>query len=71
MKILQLLTKIFLNFEHTDGLNYINTVFSWVDFISNLFKLSNTYKFQVNITEVFGTTLTNPKKNTQLLKKDR
>jgi hypothetical protein len=44
----------FLLFEHTDGLNYVNTEISRVDDISNLFKLPNTDKFQINLTEGIG-----------------
>jgi hypothetical protein len=38
-------------YEHTDGLNYVNTEFSRHDDISKLFKIKNTDKIQVNITE--------------------
>ena len=44
----------FLLFEHTDGLNYVNTEISRVDDISNLFKLPNTDKIQINLTEGIG-----------------
>jgi hypothetical protein len=61
----------FLTFEHTDGLNYVNTEFSRVDDISSIFQLPNTDKFQINITEGIGAGLLYPKTNTQLLGKDR
>ena len=61
----------FLTFEHTDGLNYVNTEISRVDDISSLFKLPNTDKFQINVTEGVGVGLLYPKTNTKLLGKDR
>ncbi len=66
-----LLTEAFLKFEHTDGLNYINTEFSRVDDISKLFTITNTDKFQVNITEGIGTGILLPKTNSTLLGKER
>jgi hypothetical protein len=53
----------FLQFEHTDGLNYVNTEFCRVDDISGLFKIKNTDKFQLNITEGLGAGLLYPKTN--------
>ena len=61
----------FLRFEHTDGLNYVHTEFSRVDDISKLFKIRNTDKFQINITEGIGTGLLYPKTNATLLGKER
>lgn len=61
----------FLTFEHTDGLNYINTEISRVDDISKLFKLPNTDKFQINVTEGIGAGVLFPKTNAQLLGKER
>jgi len=61
----------FLTFEHTDGLNYINTEISRVDDISKLFRIGNTDKFQVNITEGIGTGILYPKTNAKLLGKER
>ena len=66
-----LLTEDFLLFEHTDGLNYINTEISRVDDISKLFKINNTDKIQVNVTEGIGGGFLYPKTNTTLLGKDR
>ncbi|TBX69932.1 hypothetical protein EZL74_05815 [Flavobacterium silvisoli] len=66
-----LLTEAFLKFEHTDGLNYINTEFCRVDDISKLFTITNTDKFQVNITEGIGTGILLPKTNSTLLGKER
>lgn len=66
-----LLTEEFLTFEHTDGLNYVNTEFSRVDDLSSLLKLPNTDKFQINITEGVGAGVLYPKTNTKLLGKER
>lgn len=66
-----LLTEDFLTFEHTDGLNYVNTEISRVDDISKWFNLPNTDNFQVNITEGFGGGFLYPKTNTKLLGKER
>jgi hypothetical protein len=61
----------FLEFEHTDGLNYVNTEFCRVDDISKLFKIRNTDKFQINITEGVGAGILYPKTNSKLLGKER
>lgn len=61
----------FLKYEHTDGLNYVNTELARVDDISFLFNLPNTDKFQLNITEGVGGGLLYPKTNTTLLGKQR
>ena len=61
----------FLTFEHTDGLNYINTEVSRHDDISKLFKIGNTDKIQVNLTEGVGFGVLYPKTNTKLLGKER
>ena len=66
-----LLTEDFLLFEHTDGLNYINTEISRVDDISGLIGLPNTDKYQINLTEGIGGGFLYPKTNTTLLGKDR
>ncbi|TDE43473.1 hypothetical protein E0I26_10490 [Flavobacterium rhamnosiphilum] len=66
-----LLTPEFLTFEHTDGLNYVNTEFSRHDDISSIFKIGNTDKIQVNLTEGVGFGLLYPKTNTKLLGKER
>jgi hypothetical protein len=65
------LTQDFLTFEHTDGLNYINTEFSRVDDISKIFKLRNTDKFQINLTEGIGAGLLYPKTNAMLMSNER
>ncbi len=61
----------FLKFEHTNGLNYVYTEFLRFDDISSLFKIRNTDKFQINITEGLGFGLLYPKTNTELLGKER
>lgn len=62
----------FLTFEHTDGLNYINSEFSRVDDISSkIFKSWNSDKIQINVTEGIGTGIILPKTNTRLLGKER
>jgi hypothetical protein len=65
------LTEEFLKYEHTDGLNYVNTEFSRHDDISALFKITNTDKIQINLTEGVGFGLLYPKTNTTLLGKER
>lgn len=66
-----LLTEEFLTFEHTDGLNYVNVEINRVDDISKLFRIYNTDKVQVNLTEGVGMGIVFPKTNTKLLGKDR
>lgn len=61
----------FLIYEHTDGLNYINTEVSRFDDISKLFTLPNIDKVQINLTEGLGAGVLYPKTNTTLLGKDR
>jgi hypothetical protein len=65
------MTENFLMYEHTDGLNYINTEFSRHDDISAVFKIRNTDKIQINLTEGVGVGLLYPKTNTTLLGKER
>lgn len=66
------LDEAFLTFEHTDGLNYVNTEISRVDDITKLFsKTLNTDKFQINLTEGIGGGFLYPRTNTKLLGKDR
>jgi hypothetical protein len=57
----------FLMYEHTDGLNYINTEVSRHDDISKWFGLPNTDKVQINLTEGLGAGVLYPKTNTTLL----
>ena len=65
------LTEEFLTFEHTDGLNYVNSEFSRVDDISSWFKLPNTDKVQINLTEGVGAGVLYPKSNVQMFGEDR
>lgn len=66
-----LLTEKFLTFEHTDGLNYINSEITRVDDISKWLNLPNTDKFQINLSEGFGAGVLLPKTNTKLFTKER
>ncbi|WP_236025449.1 hypothetical protein [Flavobacterium geliluteum] len=61
----------FLMYEHTDGLNYVNTEVSRHDDISKWFGLPNTDKVQINLTEGLGGGILYPKTNTMLLGKER
>lgn len=65
------LTPEFLAFEHTDGLNYINTEISRMDDISKLFHLPNTDKVQINVTEGIGGGILYPKTNAKVFDKER
>ena len=65
------MSNAFLEYEHTDGLNYVNTEFSRHDDISALFKIKNTDKIQINLTEGIGAGVLFPKTNTALLGKPR
>ena len=67
-----LLTEDFLTFEHTDGLNYVNTEISRVDAISDkLFKSWNSDKVQINVIEGIGVGLLYPKTNAKVFDKPR
>jgi hypothetical protein len=61
----------FLTFEHTDGLNYINSEISRVDDISKIFKIRNTDKFQISLTEGVGGGILYPKTNVMLMGQPR
>lgn len=61
----------FMTYEHTDGLNYINSEFSRHDDISKWFRLPNIDKMQINFTEGLGGGVLYPKTNTKLLGKAR
>jgi len=65
------MSKDFLMFEHTDGLNYVHAQINRVDDISKYFSLPNTDKFQINLTEGIGGGLLYPKTNATLLSKQR
>lgn len=66
-----ILTEDFLTFEHTDGLNYVHTEFNRVDDLSSIFKIRNTDKFQINLTEGIGAGFLYPKTNAKLLGNER
>ena len=57
----------FLMYEHTDGLNYVNTEVSRHDDISKWFGLPNIDKVQINLTEGLGAGLLYPKTNATVL----
>ncbi|MEY2691962.1 MAG: hypothetical protein RIT03_352 [Bacteroidota bacterium] len=61
----------FLQFEHTDGLNYVHTEIAHFADISNWFGIYNTDKIQINFTEGLGAGFIYPKTNTVLLGKTR
>ena len=65
------MSKDFLQFEHTDGLNYVHAQINRVDDISKFFRIGNTDIFQVNLTEGIGGGLLYPKTNATLLSKER
>jgi len=60
-----------LTFEHTDGLNYVNTEISRHDDISNFFNIEDTDKIQVNLTEGIGIGFLYPKTNAKVFSKQR
>ena len=60
----------FLQFEHTDGLNYVNLEISRVDNLGDYFKWDSK-KIQLNILEAFGAGVLYPKTNSTLLSKER
>lgn len=61
----------FLTFEHTDGLNYINSEFCRVDDLSKIIYRGNSDIFQINLLEGIGAGLLFPKTNAKLLGKER
>lgn len=66
----KVMTEDFLMFEHTDGLNYVNTELSRLDDISSIFNL-NTDHLQVNTVVGAGIGLLYPKTNTTLMGRER
>ncbi len=60
----------FLKFEHSDGLNYLNTQLYRFDDISHWFGL-HSEKFQVNLTEGLGIGVLLPRTNATFLGKKR
>jgi hypothetical protein len=65
------MTEDFLQFEHTDGLNYVNAEFARQDDISHLFGIQNIDKFQININEGVGIGVLYPKTNSTLMGQPR
>ena len=65
------MSESFLMYEHTDGLNYVNTEFSRHDDISKWLGIKDTDKIQINLTEGVGFGMLYPKTNTTLLGKQR
>lgn len=65
------MTEDFLTYEHTDGLNYINTEFSRHDDFSKWLGITNTDFIQFNITEGLGAGVLYPKTNTKLMGRER
>jgi len=66
-----LLTEEFLTFEHTDGLNFINTEINRVDDISKFVYLTDTDKVQLNTTVGVGAGFLYPKTNAQIFTQPR
>ncbi len=64
------LTKEFLLFEHTDGLNYVNVEVSRFDNLDNWLKFP-IKNIDINLTEGIGVGVLYPKTNTTLLGKER
>ena len=64
------LTHDFLQFEHTDGLNYVNVEIKRFDDISHLIGMTNK-NFQLNITEGIGAGLLFPRTNSKLFNQER
>ncbi len=60
------LTKEFLMFEHTDGLNYINIELRRMDNLLQFGKFSNA-NIDINLTEGLGTGILFPRTNTTLM----
>ena len=65
-----MISEDFLQFEHTDGLNYINIEISRIDNLGEFFKWDSK-KVQLNILESIGIGVLYPKTNSTLLSKER
>ncbi|MDO4728535.1 MAG: hypothetical protein Q4B43_05965 [Bacteroidota bacterium] len=66
-----LLTEEFLTFEHTDGLNYVNTEVTYVHDFSKWVGIHNTDKVQLNFNVGLGGGVLYPKSNSKILGKQR
>lgn len=64
------LTHEFFQFEHTDGLNYVNVELKRFDEISHLIGMTN-HNFQLSITEGFGAGVLFPRTNAKLFDQKR
>lgn len=64
------LTQDFLEFEHTDGLNYVNVEFKRFDEIGHFLGMNNK-NFQLNITEGIGVGVLYPRTNATLFDQER
>ncbi|MES2543860.1 MAG: hypothetical protein V4548_03175 [Bacteroidota bacterium] len=64
------LTQDFLMYEHTDGLNYVNSEITRLDDVSKIFRW-NTDKIQLNTVLGVGGGLLFPKTNTTLMSRER
>lgn len=65
-----LMSEEFLQFEHTDGLNYVNTELTRLDDVTRIFGW-DTDKIQINTVLGGGVGLLYPKTNTTLMGKER
>lgn len=65
------MTEEFLQFEHTDGLNYVNAEINRMDDFSDVLGLYDTDRVQFNTTYGVGAGILYPKTNTTLLGKER
>ncbi|WP_208021531.1 hypothetical protein [Flavicella sediminum] len=66
----EILDADFLEFEHTDGLNYINVELSRFDDVSRFFGM-HSKNFSINLSEGVGVGVLYPRTNTTLLGKER
>ncbi|AUC83804.1 hypothetical protein CW731_00200 [Polaribacter sp. ALD11] len=66
----RILSKDFLQLEHTDGLNYVNVEFRRFDEIGHLIGL-NHKNFQINLTEGFGAGILYPRTDVTLFNQER
>lgn len=65
------LTEDFLKFEHTDGLNYVNSEITRTDDISHFFRIKNTDKVQINSLAGAGAGILYPKTNATVMGRER
>lgn len=65
------LTPHFLQFEHTDGLNYVNTEFTYTEDISKYLGIRNTDKIQINALAGAGVGFLYPRTDATVLGRGR